>query len=124
MSVMPSESKNDAKSGKQVGKVGKNNPPVEHQFKPGYVPPGGRPKGSVSVVKYIKQLLEANEDEQAKKLAQALILQAAKGNGAALKQILDRVDGPVKQEMEVTGSMGVEIAFQSAVDKAYGDNSD
>ena len=88
-------------SGNKAGRVGYKRPPVEHQFQPGNTPPGGRPKGSVSVTRYIKQLLEANEDEQAKKLAQSLILNAAKGNGTAIKEVMSRVDGPIKQEIEV-----------------------
>jgi len=62
----------------------------------------GRPKGSVSVTHFIKELLKANDYEQAKKLAQATIINAAKGNGVALRQILDRIDGPVKEQVDVT----------------------
>jgi hypothetical protein len=61
---------------------------------------GGRPKGSVSITKHLREALEAQDEKQAKQLAQAIILQAAKGNGAAMKAVLDRIDGPVVQKIE------------------------
>lgn len=68
-------------------------------FKPGQSGnPGGRPKGSCSVAAIIRQLL--TDEETATKLAKAILSQAARGNGAAIKQVLDRTDGPVQQKVD------------------------
>jgi len=67
----------------------------------------GRPKGSVSVTKFLKDLLEANECDQAKKLAQSLILNAAKGNGTAIKEVMSRIDGPIKQDIDLNSTVNV-----------------
>lgn len=61
---------------------------------------GGRPKGSISLTARIKEALAANDDHKAKIFAEALILQACKGNGTAIKAILDRIDGPVTQTIQ------------------------
>jgi Family of unknown function (DUF5681) len=80
-------------------------------FKPGQDGnPGGRPKGSCSVTAIIRQLL--TDEEAATKLAKAVLSQAARGNAAAIKQVLDRTDGPVQQKVEfVIESAAVVDAF-------------
>jgi hypothetical protein len=83
--------------------------------------PSGRPKKSL----FAQKMEDAFNNPEVVELLMADVLTSIReGNSANLKEAWARVDGPIKQEMEVTGSMGVEIAFQSAVDKAYGDNSD
>lgn len=94
-------------SANKQGNVGRGRPPREHQFKKGQSGnPKGKPKGTLSITKHIRAALEANDHEKAKQLADALIYNAAKGNGAAMKQILDRIDGPVKEELELTNPDG------------------
>jgi len=61
--------------------------------------PTGRPKGAVSIIGHIRKLLAGEDEARAKQLAEALILQSAKGNGVAIRQLLDRIDGPVTQKV-------------------------
>ncbi len=74
---------------------------------------GGRPLGSVSLTTRIKEALAADDDRKAKIFADALILQACKGNGTAIKAILDRVDGPVTQKLEAEISPDSRVFFES-----------
>jgi hypothetical protein len=69
----------------------------------------GRPKGSVSITAQIKRLLAADKGEQAKKLAQALIIQAAKGNGTAIREIMNRIDGVVGESLEHSGEVVIRV---------------
>lgn len=64
--------------------------------------PGGRPKGSVSVTAAMRRHL--GEGDTVDKLAKAILSQAARGNGAAIKQVLDRIDGPVVPKQPVIES--------------------
>ena len=83
-------------------------------FKPGQSGnPGGRPKGSVSITKHLRAALEAQDEKKAIMLAEAIILQAAKGNGVALKQVLDRIDGPVVEESNTNGSLTIRVVRSS-----------
>lgn len=59
--------------------------------------PGGRPKSEVSITAWLKKIC-ADENE-AEALARAIINQAKEGNSAAIKAVLDRVDGAVVQEV-------------------------
>ena len=78
-------------------------------FKPGHKPdrPGGRPKGT-SITALLRDLLEERVVTpqgrvRVKELvARALIREAAKGKPQSLKELIDRVDGPVRQEMTHT----------------------
>lgn len=74
--------------------------PVDTQFKPGQSGnPSGRPRGSVSLISAITRMLKQIDPETGKKrldgLALAVIEKAAAGNPQALKQIFDRLDGPI-----------------------------
>jgi hypothetical protein len=60
----------------------------------------GRPKGSVSITNELKKVLA--EDGNAEKVARAIVLHAAKGNGAAIKHILERVDGKLADVVHVS----------------------
>lgn len=75
--------------------------------------PGGRPKGTVSITKHLRAALEAQDEKKAIMLAEAIILQAAKGNGVALKQVLDRIDGPVVEESNTNGSLTIRVVRSS-----------
>lgn len=59
--------------------------------------PAGRPKNEVSITAWIKKVCA--EEGQAEALARAIIRQAIAGNSAAIKAVLDRVDGAVVQEV-------------------------
>jgi hypothetical protein len=63
-------------------------------------PGPGRPKGSVSITSELKKVLA--EDGNAEKVARAIVLHAAKGNGAAIKHILERVDGKLADVVHVS----------------------
>lgn len=65
----------------------------------------GRPKGSLSLTAYIKKALAQNNDAKAKILADAWIMQAAKGNGVIAKQLWDRIDGPVVDTVKHDGTI-------------------
>lgn len=82
----------------------------------------GRPKGSLSLTAYIKKALAKDDDAKAKILADAWIMQAAKGNGVIAKQLWDRVDGPVTDKIELSGPGGGPIQFQHELDRFYGES--
>lgn len=82
----------------------------------------GRPKGSVSITAYIRKALAQDDDAKAKILADAWIMQAAKGNGVIAKQLWDRVDGPVTDKLELSGPGGGPIQFQHELDRFYGES--
>lgn len=71
-------------------------------------PGPGRPKGSVSITNELKKVLA--EDGNAEKVARALVIHAVKGNAAAIKAVLDRVDGPVKLEIDANISKRVDLS--------------
>jgi len=66
--------------------------------------PLGRPKDSFSITRLIREALEAQDEKQAKQLAQALILNAAKGNGTAIKEIMSRIDGVIPTKTDHTNN--------------------
>jgi hypothetical protein len=82
-----------------------------HKFKPGN-PGGGRPKGSVSIVKVIERMLDQeisvkdplSGNKEKKKVieavATALLVKGINGDVSAIKELLDRVDGKVVQKTE------------------------
>ena len=62
--------------------------------------PKGRPRGSINITNAIKRVLASalpNEEKrrQVDLFAEALVQNARKGNGTAIKEIMARVDGPV-----------------------------
>ena len=70
-------------------------------------PKGGRPKGSYSLVTIWKRKL-AEDPARAERLAEAILTHAEEGNGTAIKQVLDRLDGPVTEKTEGTQKIIVE----------------
>lgn len=84
----------------------------------------GRPKGSLSLKVILERELKKNGRLAATNLVKSTILNAAKGNGAALKIIFDRIDGPVAERLELTGSDGGPIRFAAELDRFYPDDSD
>ena len=49
----------------------------------------------------VKKLL-AEHPEKLQELAESLVERMKEGNGQAIKQLLDRLDGPVKTELDLT----------------------
>lgn len=74
----------------------------EHAWKPGQSGnPGGRPKGSGVTDRLRKILAEGdNGKDVAGALVKAALKAAEKGDFRFWKEIVDRVDGPVKQRIE------------------------
>jgi hypothetical protein len=69
-------------------------------------PGGGRPKGSVSLVTLIKRALDQQIDKEstvADAIVAQLLANAMQGDMPAIKEILERIDGKVKQAHELGG---------------------
>ena len=82
-------------------------PPVEHRFKPGnQASKGVRTGKGHGIVAEFKRLLNqiCDEDPQRRKYkqiaAKALMQQFLKGNGVVVRQMLDRLEGPVPTKLE------------------------
>ena len=98
------------KQGKNRGKL----PPVETRWKPGQSGnPKGRPKKEKLLEPLIRELLESKRrgDKEGRLwkmiVAEELLRQFTKGNPAAIKEVLNRIDGPVKQALEIDGKLEV-----------------
>ena len=76
----------------------------------------GRPKGSLSLTKEIKKILESVEENSKKQVAElfatAVLKQAMKGNPACLKEVFERVDGKVPDKTENTGKDGGPVTMR------------
>lgn len=71
-------------------------------------PGGGRPKGSVSLVTLIKKALDKKIDKcstVADIVVAKLLARAMEGDIPAIKELLERIDGKVKQEVESSGQL-------------------
>ena len=79
--------------------------------------PKGRPKGFISVTSAIKRMLKEIAPNDSKErlygnlLAESLIVNAIKGNGPAIKEIMNRVDGVVKEMQEHSGAIKVIVEY-------------
>lgn len=62
--------------------------------------PSGRPRSYGSLSAMMRRCLE--DEATSEKFAKALISQAARGNPAAIRQVLERVDGPVHDGSQLT----------------------
>lgn len=71
--------------------AGYKDPPKHSQFKPGQ---SGKPVGAVSIMTAVRRQLK-EKPELLEELAASVIANAKVGNAVALRQILDRLDGPV-----------------------------
>ena len=91
--------------------------------------PKGRPKGS-GITDKLKKILdepakEGSDMTTAEVLARAAIKAAAKGDHRFFKEILDRVEGKVKDKVEVDGDIRViEQRFVVAKPPEGGDDAD
>jgi hypothetical protein len=67
---------------------------------------GGRPLGSVSIINGIKKKL-AEDPALYEQFISAVLAQAADGNAQALRQIMDRLDGPIKEQIDTNQTVRV-----------------
>jgi hypothetical protein len=117
MTQGPDKSLDNASEQANQSRAGKGGvvPPVEHRWQPGKsANPGGRP-GYRGVSVAMRRLLRAGPDaldraikeprNNAEALAAAVILnsQSEQSGSGHLKQLLDRVEGPVEQRVHNTG---------------------
>jgi hypothetical protein len=71
----------------------------------------GRPPGSISLIGILKEELEKlpegeNKEDWARTIIKKWLHNAGiKGEQASIDKIVDRIDGPVKQELEVSGGL-------------------
>lgn len=83
----------------EQGKSKRRPPPVETRFKPGQSGnPTGRRKGS-GIIGLLHQALTP---ERKKAIVNRVVTMAAAGDLRALELILDRLDGPVSRDLNVT----------------------
>lgn len=68
--------------------------------------PGGRLKGSLSLVSILRQQLAAGDGEHAKALIKSLLKEAEGGDYQHLREVLDRIDGKVTETHQVTLRVG------------------
>lgn len=100
-------------------------------FKPGQSGnPNGRPKGS-GVTDQLKKLLHEEIELKGKKttmaeaIAKVCVSKALKGDHRFVKEILDRTEGKVKDQLSVDGEMRiVNQRFVVATKKAEDDDND
>ncbi len=61
--------------------------------------PSGREKGSLSIMKVIREILnnEKSGAKRTKKISEVMLKAAEDGDYRFFKELLDRIDGPVKQ---------------------------
>ena len=81
--------------------------------------PGGRPKGS-GVTDRLRTILSQGDNgkDVAEALVQAALKAAKNGDFRFWKEIVDRVDGPVKQQIEASLVMFAKAIDRSAFDGA------
>lgn len=87
--------------------------------------PKGRPKGT-SVTSRIKRILDENEGQVSEALAKAMVKAALKGDHKFVKEILDRVEGKVTDNVELGGTDGspIVINLTRGVDPRKADDAD
>ncbi len=110
------------------------------RFKKGEKPPpgAGRPHGSVSLTDAIRRAAEMDfstknpmtghlETKQVRDwIGIALAGKAMKGDVAAIREALDRLEGKVKEKLEVTGKDGEPLAIEHSqrLSEAWGSIAD
>ncbi len=118
---------------KQGKNRGRGKPPKEMQWKPGQSGnPKGRPPNSECLTSLLREAMEQPVPEtQLRNLylkkgarwrdavVRSLLLQSAKGNTAAIRELLERLDGKVMTP--VSGTSGSPVRAQ--IEVIYGDDS-
>lgn len=92
-------------------------PSKEHQWKPGFCPPGaGRPPGSISLTARLRKLMEGDTlrgraipkgQTVADAFVEACVRYAMAGKSSYAKEIWERVEGKVADRVVVTDERGV-----------------
>ena len=89
-------------------------PPVATRWKKGQSGnPGGRPKGE-SITARLRRVLEGEHNGRVllDLLAERIAKEALSGKHAFVKEVLDRLDGPVNQKREADGPSEVRIIVE------------
>ena len=66
---------------------------------------GGRPKNEYSVTYWAKKLLEADSGKQAQEIAKSMLEHAKGGNAPLLKELLERTEGKVADNLNLSGEV-------------------
>lgn len=123
----------DMTAAKQQGaskdKVGPGNPPKHSRWKKGQSGnPKGRPPG-VCITSAFRRALENGSTVD--DFAADLLARAREGNSQAIKQIMDRIDGPVETKVDVTSGgeklkyyVGISPEEFSELSEGDGDDGD
>ena len=75
---------------------------------------GGRPKGSLSLVKLLREYLQDNPNE-AHDIVTTLVKMGSRGKElGAVREIMDRIDGKVADKHEIEGTIPVQLVFMPA----------
>lgn len=85
---------------------GKGDPPKEHQFQQGKSGnPKGRPRGVFSLTEEMRRWLNRTDEESGRKNGEIFIenamIAASEGNGEWIKQVMNRLEGPVPSESKI-----------------------
>ena len=114
--------------GKNSEKVGKGNPPKDTRWKPGQ---SGNPKGRPKGIKYMSELLREQLDQVPDTIdskpntktwrdliCDSILRAAVKGNQPAItKELLDRIEGKVKDTHQVEGDVPISIVYKLVGDR-------
>jgi hypothetical protein len=80
----------------------------------------GRPRGSVSIINKIKEVLQTEDPVSKKQVLELLVTsaikQAMKGNAPFFREIVERVDGKVTDKVEQTGKDSGPVIFHVVYD--------
>ncbi|MDA2928732.1 DUF5681 domain-containing protein [Acidobacteria bacterium AH-259-O06] len=97
-------------------KIGNKRPPKQSRWKPGLSGnPKGRPKKSECLTSILKEEIAKIDPEDRKKrtwvelVAIATIKLAIKGNATALKEVWERMDGKVKQDLGLEPTAPIQV---------------
>jgi hypothetical protein len=92
-------------------------PPPEHRFKPGQSGnPKGLPKGTVKITDRLRKVFEQDEGRVADALVSVITKAALRGDHKFITTIIDRLDGPLRQESLV--NIGSSVKLIHAEDEA------
>ena len=103
-------------NGTETRKVGKGHPPVEHQFKPGNPGGPGRPKEK-PLTDALRKALAADDGKAIEALIKKGLAKARAGDFRFWKEIVERIDGKVLEQMDVTSAgepLGVQLPEEEA----------
>lgn len=105
----------NGKQGKNRG-TGYGTPPAEHRWTAGRSGnPRGRPPGR-SITAMLRKILDADDGAKARELAEAIIGEAIAGNAAAMRIVVDRIDGPLAHHLDI-GAPGSSVKLIHADDE-------